>query len=121
MGTMAIYPSLQMQMLMLNRDTNLEGECSSLTDETQPPYIGEAACTTFASRLLQYLRGNQSPPPPLQFHYHRYKLSQSTNIRDRLPSRACAHFLVKAMLGFMYAFLNPSAAQYCMLISYQWT
>jgi hypothetical protein len=101
-------------------DAHFGEESRSLTDEAQPPHIGETSCSTFCRRLRQGLKGDKSPPPPHQFHYNSYKLCPPTDARDQLPRRPYAHFLVKAMLGFMYALLDPFAAYCCVLISYQW-
>jgi proline utilization trans-activator len=105
-----------------NVEAYLEEESSSLTDETQPRYIGEAACTTFGSRLHQHLTADDSPPPPRRSHYYKnHKLHRLTSIEYQLPNRTYAQLLVRAVLRFMYELPNTVAAYNCILTSYQWT
>lgn len=83
----------------------VEEESSSLADETQPRYIGEAACTTFGSHVHQYLTADDSSPPPRRWHYYKnHELHRLTNIEYQLPNRNYAQLLVRAVLRFMYEF-----------------
>jgi hypothetical protein len=86
-----------------NSESYSEEESGFLTDETQPRYIGEAACTTFGSRLHQYLTADDSLPTPRHSHYYRnHRLYRQASFKYQLPNRVYAHRLVKAVLRFMY-------------------
>lgn len=96
-----------------NSADNLENEELSFEEESilspdepsiQPHYIGEAACTTFGSRLHQYLTADDNPPLPRRHHYYKNpKLDRLTSIECELPNRNYAQLLVRVVLRFMLA------------------
>lgn len=87
-----------------NSEPHAEEDFSFENDETfiEPNYIGEASCTTFGSRLHQYLTGDDSQWPPRRPHYYRnQKLHRLTNPEYHLPEWDDAQVLVTAVLNFM--------------------
>jgi len=85
-------------------EPHFEEDCSFENDETfiEPNYIGEAACTTFGSRLHQYLTGDESQWPSRRPHYYRnQRLHRLVNPDYRLPNRNYAHLLVMVVIRFM--------------------
>jgi proline utilization trans-activator len=81
-------------------------------DETsiQPHYIGEAACTTFGTRLHQYLTGDHTPLDSRRLHHYQHqKLHRSTVPDHPFPPRNRAQLLVRAVLRFMYTLLDVCA------------
>jgi proline utilization trans-activator len=87
-----------------NSEPHLEGDCSFENDETfiEPNYIGEAACTTFGSRLHKYLTGDDSQWPPRRSHYYKnHRLRRLTNPDYQLPNRNYAQLLVMVVIRFM--------------------
>jgi proline utilization trans-activator len=87
-----------------NSEPRVEEDFSFENDETfiEPNYIGEAACTTFGSRLHQYLTADDSQWPPRRPHYYRnQRLHRLVGPDYQLPNRNYAQLLVMVVLRFM--------------------
>lgn len=69
---------------------------------TQPVYIGEAACTAFATRLRQFLSGNEPVAPlPRSVYGKDHVLGLTTTPAQQLPNKTYAHLLLKVALRFL--------------------
>lgn len=80
-----------------------EDNVEASMDETSiQPYIGEAACTTFGSKLRQFLSGEDAPPPPTRPRYYKNQKMLRASCTDcQLPNRSDAQLLVRVVLRFI--------------------
>ncbi|KAK6582393.1 hypothetical protein PZA11_004801 [Diplocarpon coronariae] len=72
-------------------------------DETNiQPYVGEAACTTFGSKLRQFLLGEDNPPIPSRPRYYKnQRMLRASSTDCQLPNRSDAQLLVRVVLRFI--------------------
>lgn len=86
-----------------NSEPHFEEDPSFENDETfiEPNYIGEAACTTFGSRLHKYFTGDDSQWPRRPHYYKSQRLRRLTNPDYQLPNRNYAQLLVMVVIRFM--------------------
>lgn len=87
-----------------NSEPHVGEELNPEVDETfiQPHYFGEAACTTFGSRLQQYLAVGAGPSPPRRPYYYKIQRPHRlTATNCPLPKRSYAQHLIRVVIRFM--------------------
>ncbi len=80
-----------------------EEDIDPFVDETNiQPYVGEAACTTFGSKLRQFLLGEDNAPAPSRPRYYKNQRMLRASCTDcQLPNRSDAQLLVRVVLRFI--------------------
>lgn len=69
---------------------------------TQPAYIGEVSCTAFATRLRQFLSGDEPVAPLPQSAYGKDRvLGLTATPTQQLPNKTYALLLIKVALRFL--------------------
>ncbi|KAI9048299.1 hypothetical protein LZ554_008094 [Drepanopeziza brunnea f. sp. 'monogermtubi'] len=71
-------------------------------DETHiQPYVGEAACTTFGTKLRRFLRGDDQAGPSRPRYYKNQRMLRASCTDCQLPNRSDAQLLVRVVLRFI--------------------